>query len=77
MDGQTIVCHASALGGGELLLANLTNCNVYVLGAIDALWMYHMVDCRVYGGPVQGATFVNGAQFLVVVFFSPRVGHCA
>lgn len=60
LTGQTIVRSAAELGNGQLLLAELHNCTVYILGALDALWMYALEGCRVYGGPIQGATFVDG-----------------
>ncbi len=61
LTGQTIVHTAAESGsGGEVLLAELTNCTVFILGTLDALWMYALQGCRVYGGPVRGATFVDG-----------------
>lgn len=63
--GETIVRRADELQGGELLLAELRGCTIFVLGTVDALWMYDLLDCRVLGGPIRGATFIDGAGTVV------------
>lgn len=62
-----MVRRADELQGGELLLAELRQCTVFVLGTVDALWVYDVRDCRVVGGPVTGATFVDGVCGVIVV----------
>lgn len=44
------------------MLSDLRDCSVWLLGGLSALRMMRLARCRVYGGPVAGATFVEGAH---------------
>ena len=60
LTGQTHVLHDEELGGGDFSLSDLSDCTVWLLGRLSALRMARLSRCRVYSGPVAGATFVEG-----------------
>lgn len=61
LSGQTLVLGPDDLGGGDFMLSDLRDCSVWLLGGLSALRMTRLARCRVYTGPVAGATFVEGA----------------
>ena len=51
---------SNSLDGGDFALTDLTDCSVWLLGRLSALRCIRLTRCRVYGGPVCGAAFVQG-----------------
>lgn len=58
--GQHVVLRGDRLGDGDFALADLTDCSVWLLGRLSALRVERLTRCRVYGGPICGATFIQG-----------------
>jgi hypothetical protein len=57
-----VVKSAAELAGGDFTMVDLVDCTVFLLGRLSALRLRRLKRCRVYGGPVVGATFAEGAQ---------------
>ncbi len=62
--GQHVVLRGDSLGDGDFALADLTDCSVWLLGRLSALRAEHLTRCRVYGGPICGATFIQGTGYV-------------
>ena len=60
--GQTIVHRCSTAGTEDCTLSDLECCTVYLLGPLAALFIHRLRGCRLYSGPVAGASFVEGAS---------------
>lgn len=68
---QLLVPSAQQLAGQGFVLHDLTDCDVFLLGRLSALRLQHCRNCRVYTGPVIGATFVDscsGCTFMLASY---------
>jgi len=72
--GQLLVPSAQQLAGQGFILHSLTDCDVFLLGKLSALRLQHLHNCRVYTGPVVGATFVDSCRGCVFMLASYQVG---
>lgn len=72
--GQLLVPSAQQLAGQGFVLHSLTDCDVFLLGTLSALRLQHLHNCRVYTGPVVGATFVDSCKGCVFMLASYQVG---
>ena len=57
---RVIVRTAAQLAGGAFAAEDLARCTLWLLGPLAALRLARLRDCRVYSGPVAGATFADG-----------------
>lgn len=82
LTGQLLVASQKAsqqqqqqlLTGQEgFVLHDLTDCDVFLLGRLSALRLQHLRRCRVYTGPVVGATFVDSCSDCVIMVASHQV----
>lgn len=71
---QSIIQTAEHLAGQAFVLHDLAECTVYLLGHMSALRLQKLQNCRVYTGPVSGATFVSGASGCTLMIASHQVG---
>ena len=67
--------HGDSLGGGDFGLADLTDCSLWLLGRLSALRMERLLRCNVYGGPICGATFIEGAIRFVTLVTPAKPRH--
>ncbi len=58
---QTVVRSAAQLRGAAFTARGLQRCTLWLAGPLAGLRLAGLRDCRVYAGPVAGATFVDGA----------------
>lgn len=74
---QVIVMTADQLGAAaDFVLLDLEGCTVYLLGQLAALRMLRLRACRVFTGPVTGATFVDDARGCTFVLAAYQVLVC-
>ena len=71
--GQEVVLRGDSLGDGDFTLADLTTCSVWLLGRLSALRVERLTRCRVYGGPICGATFIEGAVCIALCLLIPHL----
>ena len=62
--GQVVAPSREAAAGQEFTLSDLEDCTVFLLAPLAALFMHGLRRCRICTGPVAGACFVEGAQFV-------------
>lgn len=74
LTGQVLVPSAQQLAGQGFVLHNLTRCDVFLLGRMPALRLQHLRGCRVFTGPVVGATFVDSCSDCTLMLASHQVG---
>jgi hypothetical protein len=60
--------------GQACVLHDLQDCTVFLVGRLSALRLQQLRRCRVYAGPVAGATFVSGVSDCVLMVASHQVG---
>jgi hypothetical protein len=60
--------------GQAFVLHDLQNCTVFLVGRLSALRLQQLRRCRVYAGPVAGATFVSGVCDCTLMVASHQVG---
>jgi hypothetical protein len=77
LTGQLLVPSAQQLAGQGFVLHNLSDCDVFLLGQLSALRLQHLRNCRVYTGPVVGATFVDGCSSCTLMLASYQVRGAA
>ena len=70
---QVLRCTADQLAGQDFVLLDLEGCTIYLLGHMPALRMTGLRNCRVYGGPVTGASFMDDVQGCTFVLASYQV----
>lgn len=76
LSGQLLVPSAQQLAGQGFVLHCLSNCTVFLLGRLSALRLQHLHNCRVYTGPVVGATFVDSCSSCTFMLASYQVSSC-
>ncbi|KAF6255637.1 tubulin binding cofactor C-domain-containing protein [Scenedesmus sp. NREL 46B-D3] len=59
--------------GQAFVLHDLQDCTVFLVGALSALRLQQLRRCRVYAGPVAGATFVSGISDCTLMVASHQV----
>jgi len=57
--GETVVVDLRRLPHGDYTLADLEDCEVFLLGSMSALRCHKLARCRLYAGPVAGSAFVD------------------
>jgi hypothetical protein len=60
--------------GQAFVLHDLQDCTVFLVGRLSALRLQQLRRCRVYAGPVAGATFVSGVCDCTLMVASHQVG---
>lgn len=70
---QTIVKSTEQLAGQAFVLQDLVDCTVFLLGHLSALRLQQLNNCKIYTGPVSGATFVNGVSNCTLMIASHQV----
>jgi hypothetical protein len=60
--------------GQAFVLHDLQDCTVFLVGRLSALRLQQLLRCRVYAGPVAGATFVSGVCDCTLMVASHQVG---
>jgi hypothetical protein len=63
--------------GQAFVLHDLQDCSVFLVGRLSALRLQQLRCCRVYAGPVAGATFVSGVSDCTLMVASHQVGERA
>jgi hypothetical protein len=59
---SAVLCKAGAsVNGVDVVLTNLTDCTILLLGHPSALRCHNLVRCRVYAGPCSGSVLIYGA----------------
>ncbi|WIA38943.1 hypothetical protein OEZ86_005096 [Tetradesmus obliquus] len=75
--GATLVygpCQQQQLAPGQaFVLHDLQDCSVFLVGRLSALRLQQLRRCRVYAGPVAGATFVSGVRDCTLMVASHQV----
>jgi hypothetical protein len=61
--------------GQAFVLHDLQDCTVFLIGRLSALRLQQLRRCRVYAGPVAGATFVSGVSDCTLMVASHQVQH--
>jgi hypothetical protein len=77
LSGQLLLPSAQQLSAQGLVLHDLHDCDVFLLGQMSALRLQHLRNCRVYTGPVVGASFVDSCSSCCFMLASYQVsdGH--
>ncbi|KAF5828685.1 tubulin binding cofactor C-domain-containing protein [Dunaliella salina] len=70
---QVLCCTAAQLASQDFVLLNLEGCIVYLIGHMPALRMTGLRNCRVFAGPVTGASFMDDVQGCTFVLASYQV----
>uniref|UniRef100_A0A7S3QMJ9 C-CAP/cofactor C-like domain-containing protein n=1 Tax=Dunaliella tertiolecta TaxID=3047 RepID=A0A7S3QMJ9_DUNTE len=70
---QVLCCSAAQLASQDFVLLNLEGCTVYLIGHMPALRMTGLRNCRVFAGPVTGASFMDDVQGCTFVLASYQV----
>ena len=68
--------NAEELAGDDFTLHDLEGCRVFLQGPMSALRMRRLRNCKVYAGPVAGASFVDGMA-LQSPGTEPNMCNCA
>eukprot|EP00887_Chlorella_sp_A99_P006717 scaffold3.g6717.t1 len=71
--GQTVVHRCSSDGTEDCTLSDMRDCTVFLIGSIAALFAHRLHGCRLYTGPVAGATFVEDAVGCTLMLASLQV----
>lgn len=59
--------------GCELSLQNLQNCCVYVHGTLSATYIFKLINCRIFMGPVEGAAHIEGVENSCLVIAAHQI----
>ena len=62
-----------SVSGLDFTLSDLHDCTVVLLGPLAALFIHRLQRCRIYTGPVAGATGLEGEERVVVLGCNPGV----
>lgn len=59
--------------GADWTLSKLSNCKIYLLGVLQALYIHQLDNCVVYVGPVGGAAYIEDVKGCVMYIASRQV----
>ena len=71
--GEVLVRKFEGTELGEFTISDLDSCEVRLIGSVRALFVHHLRNCRVYGGPVTASILIEGVEECVFVMASHQI----
>ncbi|KAK3287928.1 hypothetical protein CYMTET_4582 [Cymbomonas tetramitiformis] len=71
--GEKIVVDACDLPGGEYVLEDLEDVEIWLCGPVRALFIHRVKDCKIYTGPVLGSALIETAEKCTMAIASQQI----